>query len=70
MAKNNQPSLLAQILAAHESSGGAVYPKSMDGQMRKLEREGLIERHVLGNGKLVARITNSGRKSLDFLFAE
>jgi DNA-binding PadR family transcriptional regulator len=38
--------------------------------MRKLEREGLIERHVLGNGKLVARITNSGRKSLDFLFAE
>lgn len=54
--------LLVQIMEANDKSGAAVYPPSMEKRMAKLERDGLIERHHLANGKHCARITTLGRK--------
>ncbi len=54
--------LLVQIMQAHDRSGAAVYPPSLETRMAKLERDGLVERHFLGNGKRCARITEQGRK--------
>lgn len=53
--------LLVSILTAEEQSGAAKYPASMEARMAKLERAGMIERHVMGSGVHVARLTKKGR---------
>lgn len=56
--------LLREIVACHDKSGGAIIlQKMMMPRMRALESKGLIEIHLLGNGKTCARITEAGRKA-------
>lgn len=55
--------LLREIIACHDKSGAAVFQEPMLKRMKALERQGLIEIHLLGNGKTVARITEAGRKA-------
>lgn len=64
MTKIMTTDLLRQIESAHDVSGGAVFdPKLWLPRMTTLEKRGLIEIHLLGNGKHCARITEAGRKA-------
>lgn len=55
--------LLRQIIEAHDKSGAAVFQAPLLKRMQALERKGLVEIHLLGNGKTCARITEAGRKA-------
>lgn len=52
---------MKKIRDATDASGGAKFPTYMMENMRRWEREGLIELHVMGADTKVARITEKGR---------
>lgn len=45
-----------------DKSGAATYPHALDKHMAHWERQGLVERHFMGDAKRVAIITAAGRK--------
>ena len=54
-----------------EQKGVTEYPGAMDRVMRELETAGNVVRIVCPNtGKRHVRLTDSGRRSLDFIFKD
>lgn len=56
---------MQKIRDATDRSGGAKFPSFMKGNMKRWEREGLIELHLIGAGIPCARITEKGRQYAD-----
>jgi hypothetical protein len=52
---------LRKIRDATDASGGAKYPSFMEPNMKAWERQGLIERHYVGDKIPCVRITDKGR---------
>lgn len=55
---------LTRVRDATDASGGAKYPLYMEPNMKRWERQGLLERHLVGDNVPCARITESGRAHL------
>jgi hypothetical protein len=57
--------VMRKIRDATDNIGGAKFPVYMRDNMRKWEREGLIELHIVGADTPCARITDKGRRYAD-----
>lgn len=53
---------MQRIRDATDRSGAAKFPSYMKDNMRRWEREGLVELHIVGANIPVARITEKGRR--------
>lgn len=59
---NTTKEAMQRIRDATDASGGAKFPSFMLDNMKRWERQGMLELHRMDGGLIVARITEKGRR--------